>query len=249
MPWKDKMPPTEADDRIFWAITRYGYFCVRMAPYIDIHTHSRNAAATDVVALHAYRLGVDAVEPQSPFSAGIHPWDATGMVDSLSAIREYLTGCHAIAIGEIGLDYSGMHKESAAIQRRVLDMQLGVADRIGMPVVLHCVKSVDDMVSALAGCNIEAIWHGYIGSQQQTARILRAGFRISIGPASLNSPKTVESMREIPLESLFLETDDSDVSIETVYSRVADILRIPIYMLREKMAENFTKIFPDYGVA
>ena len=93
------------------------------------------------------------------------------------------------------------------------------------------------------------IFHGYTGSPQQTERLFAAGYYLSVGPISLRSPKTEASLREAPLHRLFIETDDSDVPIEQMYTAVGALLNIPVPELKADIYQNFKTVFPDYGVA
>ena len=47
----------------------------------------------------------------------------------------------------------------------------------------------------------------------------------------------------MPLDSLFAETDESDISIEQVYERVAQMRGVGLAELKEKLEENYKKIF------
>ena len=84
---------------------------------------------------------------------------------------------------------------------------------------------------------------------QQTERLFAAGYYLSVGPISLRSPKTEASLREAPLHRLFIETDDSDVPIEQMYTAVGALLNIPVPELKADIYQNFKTVFPDYGVA
>jgi TatD DNase family protein len=47
----------------------------------------------------------------------------------------------------------------------------------------------------------------------------------------------------MPLDRLFAETDESDVSIEEVYERVAQARGVELEELKYKLEENYKKIF------
>ena len=221
-----------------------------MTPYIDIHTHRCPAASPEeVIRIASFRMGVDTVLPAAPFSAGIHPWDAGTACGHLSEIEERLRGCGATAVGEIGLDYARTPGQ-ASCQRTVLATQLRLAAELRLPVILHCVKAFEPVMRMLQGDPLPAvIFHGYTGSPQQTARAIAAGYYLSAGPRSLSSPKTKESIRTLPSHRLFIETDDSDTSIQEVYAEVAALQEIPATELKEIVYQNFKTVFPAYGMA
>ena len=188
-------------------------------PYVNIHTHRPTGRGLE------------------PASVGIHPWDAAGAdADSL---------CEALgraqAVGEIGLDY--LHPDREA-QRRLFEQQLELADTAGKPVVLHCVKAFEPMMTLLGRFRLRAvIFHGFIGSPQQAARAVAAGYYLSFGPRSLRSPRTVQALATVPSERLFLETDDDPTPIESVYAEAARLLGLPLDRLRETLYTNYLRIF------
>jgi len=152
-------------------------------------------------------------------------------------------GC--AAIGEIGLDAAIREADAnMAAQREVFAAQLAIAERHARPVVLHCVRAFEAVMDALAEYRLSAVvFHGFIGSTEQAARAVAAGYHLSFGPRSLASPRTVEAMRAVPLDRLFLETDAERATIEEVYSRAAEILGVAPKELVKQLYNNYMKIF------
>ena len=81
--------------------------------------------------------------------------------------------------------------------------------------------------------NIPWILHGYRGGVQQTKQLVKLGFKFSIGERF-----NPESLANIPLDSVFCETDDSEVSIRQVYEAVSASLGLPLEQFAEKVAVN-----------
>lgn len=188
-------------------------------PYVNIHTHRPTGRGLE------------------PASVGIHPWDAAGA--DAESLCEALG--RAQAVGEIGLDY--LHPDREA-QRRLFEQQLELAETAGKPVVLHCVKAFEPMMTLLGRFRLRAvIFHGFIGSPQQAARAVAAGYYLSFGPRSLRSPRTVQALATVPSERLFLETDDDPTPIESVYAEAARLLGLPLDRLRETLYTNYLRIF------
>lgn len=215
-----------------------------MTPLVDIHTHrSGTDQPSGVKMVRSYRLGAEEELPPAPFSAGIHPWDAGNLHDT-ARLLDRLREMHVAAIGEIGLDYSHA-KETITQQTELFEAQLEIAIERQLPVVIHCVKAFEQVMTTLHRHSTQnVLLHGYIGSPEQTRRVIDAGYYISAGATSLQSPKTVNSLRTTPLDRLFLETDDADVSIEAIYRQASDVLGIPLPDLRVSLYENFKKLFP-----
>ncbi len=221
-----------------------------MVPYVNIHTHRPASQPTAAcISVSSYRIGSGEMLPPAPFSAGIHPWDADASYGCLSELPRMLRAFGAVAVGETGLDYSGMHR-AVRHQREVFATQLRLAEEYRLPVIIHCVRAFEPDMELLSAHELPCvIFHGYTGSMQQTLRVERAGYCISVGNASLGSPKTAASLRAFPAERLFIETDDSDTPIEAMYRRVSALLEVPLPELKERIFKNFKTVFPDYGVA
>lgn len=189
-----------------------------MSRYIDIHTHCPTLRH---------------VEPQA---VGIHPWQA----EKERFLPSIFEG--AVAIGEIGLDFAcNVNREA---QQQLFREQLREAERLGVPVILHCVKAFEPMMKILAERRLRAvIFHGFIGSVQQAKRAVERGYFLSFGEGAFRSPKTVEAMRMIPLTHLFAETDESDCPIEEVYRRIAEVRGASVEELQRQIEENYKRIF------
>lgn len=188
-----------------------------MGLYIDIHTH------------HPTHRHIE------PMAVGIHPWRAA---------NERLEGIlfdSAVAIGEIGLDF--VCKVDRNVQEEVFRTQLKEAERRELPIILHCVRAFEPMMKILSEYTLPVvIFHGFIGSVQQAQRAIDKGYFLSFSSSSLRSPKTVEVLRNIPINRLFIETDDSQEAIEDMYLRVAQVRDISLEVLQNEIENNYNNI-------
>ena len=190
-----------------------------MTKYIDIHTHNPRENVL------------------SPTMAGIHPWQA-----EIGYELPCLTECDII--GETGLDYACEVDRNR--QKELFIKHLERARELGKPVVLHTVRALEDTLKILSDFKaIEGVvFHGFIGSEEQAAGCIKRGYYLSFGERSLRSPKSIEALRITPLSQLFCETDDSTtVSIEEIYSRVAQIKQIGVEELKREIEKNYKKLF------
>lgn len=185
---------------------------------VDIHTHHP-------------RSGV-----LSPTMAGIHPWDAERGI----APPDF---ANCDIIGETGLDYAC--DVDRAAQERLFREQLGAAERLQKPVVLHVVKAFEPAVNIIADYKIEGVvFHGFIGSVQQALEALRRGYYLSFGTRSLRSSKTRQAIVATPLERLFCETDDNPaLDIAEVYTEVAAIKGVTLAELKKEIYKNYKTLF------
>ena len=185
---------------------------------IDIHTHR----ATEAVTIRA---------------VGVHPWHAAECsLPTIEAIEA------ADAVGEIGLDKAcGVDFE---MQRALFVKQLELAERFEKPVVLHCVRAFEEVMTLLERHTLRAVlFHGFIGSREQASRAVKKGYYLSFGARTEGSNKTIEALRETPLERLFVETDEAETTIEAMYQTIARLRGTEVEELEEATAENYKRIF------
>ncbi len=191
------------------------------APYINIHTHKW-------------------VENELTISArGIHPFDALSGSELLK--EDFDSSIEAV--GEIGLDFS--IDTPREVQEQLFIEQLQLADQLGLPVVLHSVRAVDRTLEILSKfTSLRAvIFHGFIGSTQQAKRATDRGYFLSFGHRCFASPKTLEALRTTPLDNLFFETDDHDISIEEIYHAAESYRPESLDEIRKAIYINYIKIF------
>ena len=187
--------------------------------YIDFHTHHA-PTATDVIAV------VDGRD-----TWGIHPWrsDVVCPVPDLS---------DRLAVGECGLDT--LRGPSMETQLQVFRQQIALSEASSKPLVIHCVKALDQLLSLHRELRPKMPWmfHGFRGKSQQLRSLLNAGFYISFGFCY-----NEESLYLCPLDRLMLETDDDARSIIELYNKVADVRGVNVSFLCAAMAENYLAFF------
>lgn len=197
----------------------FPYICSAMSRLIDIHTH--------------FPTGQH-IEPQG---VGIHPWRAAD--EALPSKEKYAT---ADLIGEIGLDFVCDVERNK--QEEVFRAQLAIAEELQKPVVLHCVRAFEPTMKILSEYDLRAvIFHGFIGSSQQAERAIEKGYYLSFGANTLRSPKTIEALRNTPLDKIFVESDESKKNIEAIYSKIAALKGCKQELLEQAILENYNNIF------
>jgi len=218
-----------------------------MADYIDIHSHKKGNKTSSVFAIFNSPLSAD-IPANNFFSTGCHPWDVGET--TIAFIEEQLNSIigndKLIAIGEIGLD---RHIETdIEIQKEAFETQLNIAIKNKKPVIIHCVRAYSDLMSILKNRRIEIpmILHDYNGNRIQTEKLLTFNCYFSFGKSLFQDRiKLNETFRKIPLNRLFLETDDSNITIESVYAKAAEIRSISLSQLIAQEKQNFVEIFGE----
>lgn len=58
-----------------------------------------------------------------------------------------------------------------------------------------------------------------------------------------------KSIGSLLLDHMFLETDESDYSIEEIYNEASALIEIPLNELKEKVYRNYRRCFEQHTVA
>lgn len=212
-----------------------------MEPFVNIHTHRPTGRGIELrtAGVHPWEADLHAAERLAEV-LGAKLGDQSGLSDGGCAPRAAAAGIQAI--GEIGLDFAC--RSDRTLQTEVLRIQLRLASRLGLPVVLHCVRAFEPLMRELAACPPRAvIFHGFIGSPEQARQALAHGCCLSFGERVFASPKSLRALHEVPPDRLFLETDDAPVAIERIYDRAARELGLEVGVLRRAAYENYKRIF------
>lgn len=149
------------------------------------------------------------------YSCGVHPWHSSDSDRQLELLKELVVQDRLVAIGEAGLDkLQGPDMET---QMKVFRKQIELAIDVQKPLIIHCVKAWEELVTLHKEykANIPWIIHGYRGNVEQTKQLSKLGFKFSMGEKF-----NAESLAYIPRDSIFCETDMSDVSICKIYSSI-----------------------------
>lgn len=187
---------------------------------LDIHTHNAQTCA------------------QTIETVGIHPWHAANC--NLAEVE--LHAQSADAIGEIGLDYAC--EVPREVQMAVFRAQLTIAEQLEKPIILHCVRAFEDVIKIVGEYRLKAvIFHGFIGPKEQAQRAVAQGYYLSFGERTFRSPKTIEALRITPLSHLFVESDESTIPIEEIYSKIANLRNVSISELTKVTMTNFHRSF------
>lgn len=215
-----------------------------MIPYINIHTH--HLSKDNGVFLFNNRFGFDTeLYLEKYFSIGIHPWDVNLEV-SILELEKIIQHENCLAIGECGLDK--VIDIDLEIQKKVFISQLDLAVKYKKPVIIHCVKTFDELIEICKPYHtkIPMIIHGFNKSSQLAKQLIDKGFHISLH--HLIRSKLEFDFSVIPTEKLFLETDNNDsIAIEEVYENAAKCFGLTIDDLKEKIYTNFTILFSTNG--
>lgn len=152
--------------------------------------------------------------PEVFFTAGWHPSNGrppTGR--ELAELRGLLGHPRAVAVGEVGLDYSrrwGAPPAEPSVQRRILAQMLELAASLGLPVVIHLREAHRDLLEVIdAAPAVRAMLHCFSGGPEFAAEAVARGLICSFaGNVTFRSATDLQAaVRSVPAGALVVETD------------------------------------------
>ncbi|MBE9079058.1 TatD family hydrolase [Romeria aff. gracilis LEGE 07310] len=202
--------------------------------------------------------------PEISFAVGLHPLDMDQWSDQLPDRIHRLAQSdgRVVAIGEIGLDF--FKSDDAELQKAAFQAQLAVAQRLGLPVIIHCREAAAEMAELL-----EAFWqvqgpvagvmHCWTGDPAETQRFLDLGFFISFSGIVTfkNAAQVKASAQRVPRDRLLVETDCPFLSpvpkrkekrnqpafVRHVAEHVAELRNVSLETLAAQTTDNARRLF------
>lgn len=189
---------------------------------------------------------------------GIHPQNPRR---DLYPVLEQLAGEGRIqAVGEAGFDLFTPELAAGLPQQlEVWHLQLELAKKYQLPLVVHCRKAMDKvfMYTKELKALPAVVFHAYPGSPQEARNLLRHGVNayFSFGKELIRGRRnSIQCVESLPLERLLAETDapyqtlhhqaaTPPEDIELVYGEFAKICGVGEVGLKAQLLSNFFSLF------
>lgn len=202
----------------------------------NIHTHTILHPGKEIVS-----CDVSAFSPYEGYaSVGIHPWTLTeeNANSQWKTLQELVQDNQVIAIGEAGIDK--LRGPSLEFQTALFRREIHLAEAKGLPLVIHCVKAFNELIRLRKEMRPLQPWivHGFRGKLPLAEDLLKHGCFLSFG-----AKFQVEAMKATPIERLFIETDESEMSVEDIYQDIAKVRGISFEELTTAVNKNVQKVF------
>ena len=246
--------------------------------YIDTHCHlsredyddidkvieeNKNANIDKIVVSGCSRESIEEVMDLKDkydmvyVTIGYHPEYADTVTESdLDYLKSLLGEKKVVGIGEIGLDYH-YTKENKDKQIWLFEEQLKIAESLNFPVVIHSRDATMDTINILKKYKVKGIIHCFSGSLETANIYISMRFLLGIGGVvTFKNSKLKDVVREIPLESIVLETDspyltpvpyrgkvNSSKYLEYIAKFISDIKNISVSELAEITSKNASSLF------
>ncbi len=191
---------------------------------------------------------------------GLHPTSVNAdYKNELKKIFETAEEYNFKGIGEIGIDLY-WDKTFAKEQTEAFASQVEIALEKKLPFVIHCrnsMKEIMDVLKKYSNRNLKGIFHCFSGSIKDAEKLINMGFYIGIGGVvTFKNSKLDKVVKEIPLESIVLETDSPYLAptpyrgkrnessyIPLIAKKISEIHKLPIEQIEEQTTKNAIRLF------
>lgn len=201
------------------------------------------------------------------FTVGVHPSDCesvdNALIDRLLPLFKHEK---CLAVGEIGLDYH-YGKDNKERQKQVFKMQIELAIKLNLPIIIHSREATKDMLEILTFYASQLkrgfLMHCYSESAESAKEYLKLGAYFAFGGAiTFKNAKKEDIIKSIPIERVLCETDCPYMSpvpyrgqinepkrVAIVYQAMADIYQLEANKFAKIVANNAVNFFGEKKLA
>jgi len=194
---------------------------------------------------------------------GIHPHESKNFhnIDHQYIINLYNKNKKIIGIGETGLDYYYNYSDKK-IQKESFIQHINAAKKLNIPVIVHSRNAEKDTFEILKSesknSNLKVLIHCFTGSESFAKKLLDINCYISLSGIITfkNSIELVNTIKNIPIDKLLVETDSPYLSpepyrgkpnepsyIKYTVEKLSVIKNLKITDVVNQTYDNFFKIF------
>ena len=191
---------------------------------------------------------------------GLHPTSVDALWQEEMLLMEKHLDRKIWAIGEIGMDCY-WSREFIREQEEVLRIQLETAARMSLPVIIHSRESTELIINILKDCShlgLRGVFHAFSGSAETFRELQKTGdwYIGNGGVLTYRKASIAETVRQIPLERILLETDSPYLTpvpfrgkrnessyIPHIATRLAELQGTDISEVAHTTTENARKLF------
>jgi len=217
-----------------------------------------------IIGLHPIHTG-KSYHDKEELGEGGKEFTSRGEVFDLEVYQKMIDSCDkVVGIGECGLDYYRVDKDMKSLQERAFRLQIELAIKNKLPLMLHMRCSPDSMdayedaIAILDEYTFEnpGNSHFFAGNIDIAKQFLDRGFSLSFTGVITFAKQYEELVKYVPLEMILSETDCPFVSpvpyrgkrcepiyVSEVVSRIAEIKGLPLEKVREQLVLNARRIF------
>jgi len=191
---------------------------------------------------------------------GLHPTSVEdNYMEELDFVENELEKNKYVAVGEIGIDLY-WDKTYAEQQNYAFRKQLNLAKNHDLPVAIHTRDSFDDVykiVKEEQDGSLKGVFHCFTGDLEVAKKIIDLNFYMGIGGiVTFKNSGQDKVVKDIPLESILLETDspfltptpyrgkrNESAYIKLIASKIAEVKEVSLESVANITSLNSMSLF------
>jgi len=199
-------------------------------------------------------------------AVGFHPIHVADEDFNLEKLEELADLAVTVAIGETGLDYYRLYADSKkeeeqliARQKELLRLQIGLAKKKDLPLIIHCRDAYDDLMDILKEEKVKkGVVHCFLGNKEIGQQILKLGLYVGFTGiiTFTDDEKLLEFIKKAPLDKMLIETDapylapahyrgkkNEPYYVEHVAEKIAELKGLSKEEVINQTGQNAIKLF------
>jgi len=191
---------------------------------------------------------------------GLHPTSVKeNYEEELMHVKEQFNKRSFYAVGEIGIDLY-WDKSTLKIQKKAFKVQIQLAKKYKLPIVIHCRDAFDAVFEVLEtekGSDLFGIFHCFTGTEEQAKKAISYNMKLGIGGVvTFKNGKIDKFLNQFDLKHIVLETDSPYLSptpyrgkrnessyLQLICKKVAEVYGVSEDEVARITTENSKQVF------
>ncbi len=195
-------------------------------------------------------------------SVGVHPNEMDGHDPSVDELVDIALKDQVVAIGETGLDYSRIEKETEVLtQQQRFRHHIWAAKKIDKPIIIHTRDAKQDTIRIMqeeSAGECAGVLHCFTEDWEMAKQALDLGFYISFsGIVTFKNAKQVQEVaKKVPNDRFLIETDSPYLApvpmrgkpnypnyVKYVAEKMAELRGLSLDATAQMSAKNYSTLF------
>lgn len=220
-----------------------------------------------IVGLHPVHTSAS-YHDESELGENMKAFTSRGEEFEVSFYRDLAKNKKVVAIGECGLDYYRLEKDTKAVQEKAFIEQIELANQLELPIMIHTRDAKGNSASAKSEAGVGNVYddtyeilkshskvrgnvHFYAGTYEQAKKFFDIGFSVSFTGVITFAKDYEEVVKNSPIDMIHAETDCPYVApvpyrgqrcepwmVKEVYKKMALIRGEDNEVLRAQLLDN-----------
>ncbi len=191
---------------------------------------------------------------------GLHPTSVKdNYKEELEHVKNQFLKRSFYAVGEIGIDLY-WDKSTLEIQKKAFKIQIQLAKKYQLPIVIHCRNAFDEVFEVLEtekGEDLYGVFHCFTGTEVQAEKAISYNMKLGIGGVvTFKNGKIDTFLNKFDLKHIVLETDSPYLSpvpyrgkrnessyLSLICKKVAEVYNISEEEVAKTTTQNSIDVF------